>query len=242
MTALFFILLFISLYGVSMTGGKKGTGFFLSGLILHTGYIIYRWVFLRRLPVTEKHDILLFIALIVAFSFLYFYKRISLNLLLNTLPLFLSALCFLAIFQERIDTTAPNMESPWFYLHMILFISGYSLLIIGSLSGVFYFKDKTAILELIQYKSTLLGWLLFSFSLIAGSVWFYLVYGVYWLWTAKELWTTIVWFFYSFYLHARMIKSLYGLPASALGTAGSLIIIFSYLGVTPLLGSPWTQF
>ncbi|MFN3740911.1 MAG: hypothetical protein ACK4TF_09630 [Thermodesulfovibrionales bacterium] len=56
------------------------------------------------------------------------------------------------------------------------------------------------------------------------------------------LWTTIVWFYYALYLHGRFINSLRGPIASEIGVAGILVLLFSYLGVTPILGSPWTQF
>ena len=57
-----------------------------------------------------------------------------------------------------------------------------------------------------QYRSLLLGYVLFSIAMIFGGIWAYLAWGTYWLWTPKELWTTIVWFFYSLYLHARLVR------------------------------------
>jgi ABC-type transport system involved in cytochrome c biogenesis permease subunit len=53
---------------------------------------------------------------------------------------------------------------------------------------------------------------------------------------------TVTWFFFSFYLHARLMKSLRGRPAALIGVLGFVVMLFSYLGVTPILGSPWTQF
>lgn len=242
MIAIIFILLFISLYGLSIIGNRMGAVFFGIALSLHLCYIIFRWSFLGRFPVTERHDILMIIAIGIALSILYMRKKVSLNLLFNILPMFIITLCFFSLFQERINTIEPNMNSAWFYAHMILFVIGYSLLITGSATGILYLKEKTHLLEIVQYKLSLSGWVIFSLSLIAGSVWFFLVHGVYWLWSAKELWTTITWLYYSFYLHARMIGTLRGRPASIFGIAGVGIILFSYLGVTPILGSPWTQF
>ena len=79
MTNLLLILVFISLYGLSMIGDKKGIIFFVLGLLLHTGYIFYRAFFLGWMPVTERHDILLVMALLVAGSFfyLYLYRKVS---------------------------------------------------------------------------------------------------------------------------------------------------------------------
>lgn len=242
MTGLYFVLLFISLYGVSLIGGRRGLSLYLSGLVLHGGYLLYRWSFLGRPPVTEKHDILLVMAFLVALSLLYFRRKVSGDLLFTAAPLFAVTFCLFAVFQERLDTIEPNMNSPWFYAHISFFTLGYSLFAIGSLAGVFALKEDGRLFETVQYRFILSGWLLFSFSLVAGSVWFYLSYGVYWLWTAKEIWITISWLYYSFYLHARLIRSLSGRPASLLGTAGLAVMLFAYLGVTPILGSPWSQF
>lgn len=244
MINLLFILVFISFYGLSMIGSRKGTVFFVFGLLLHAGYVLYRALFLGGIPITEKHDILLVTALLVAVSFFYFYvyRKVSLNMLLDTIPLYVAFLCFFAVFQERMDSIDPNMNLIWFYLYIIFFILGFALFTVSSIAGIFYLREKSLAHEMVQYRLALFGWLLFSFSLIGGSVWFYLTYGSYWLWTAKELWITIVWFYYSFYLHGRLVKSLRGTPSVILGATGFPILLFSYLGVMPILGSPWTQF
>ena len=242
MMNLFAVLAFISLYGLSMIGDKKGSVLFTLGLIVHAGYVLYRTIHLGWLPVTAKHDILLVMALLVAFSFFYFHKRVPLNMLLNVLPLFVVGLSVFAVFQERIDTIDPNMNSEWFYVYIIFFIAGCSFFAGSTIAGVLYLMESSVLYDAIQHRFALFGWLLFSISLIGGSVWFFLAYGSYWLWTAKELWITIVWFYYSFYLHGRLVGSLRGKPSAILGVAGFPILIFSYLGVMPLLGSPWTQF
>jgi ABC-type transport system involved in cytochrome c biogenesis permease subunit len=236
------VLAFISLYGLSVIGDRKGLVFFTLGLFIHAGYVLYRTIHLGWLPVTARHDILLVMALLVAFSFFYFHKRVPLNMLLDVLPLFVVVLSGFAIFQEIIDSIDPNMNSIWFYLYIIFFIAGCSFFVVSSIAGVLYLKERSVLYETIQHRFALFGWLLFSCSLIGGSIWFFLTYGVYWLWTAKELWITIVWFYYSFYLHGRLLRSLRGSPSAIVGVAGFPVLIFSYLGVMPLLGSPWTQF
>jgi len=236
------ILVSIALYGLSLIGGKKGRILFILGFLLHTGYVIYRGVSLGWVPVTERHDILLVMGLIVAGSFFYLNRRVPLNMILDTLPLFVIILSLFAVFQIRMDSIEPYMDSRWFYIHIIFMILGYSLFIISSITGISYIRAEQMALEVIQYRLALFGWLFFSFSLIGGSFWFFYTYGSYWLWTAKELWITIVWFYYSFYLHARLIRSLSGKPSALLGIAGFPVIMFSYLGVMPIIGSPWTQF
>jgi hypothetical protein len=98
MINLFLILTFISLYGLSIIGDRKGVVFFTLGLLLHFGYLVYRAIHLGWLPVTERHDILLVMAFSVALGFFYLKKKVSLNMLLNTLPLFVVILSFFAVF------------------------------------------------------------------------------------------------------------------------------------------------
>ena len=236
------ILMFISLYGLSMVGGKKGTGYFIAGFVIHIGYMLYRSFYLGWLPVTERYDILLLMSLGGASSFFYLRKKVQLNLVLDVLPLLVILLSLFAVFQGRMDTIDPVMNSGWFYSHIIFLVLGYAFFTAGTAVGIIYLRKKSIVHEVIQYRLTLFGWLLFSFSLIGGSTWFFLTYGSYWLWTAKELWITVVWFYYSFYLHSRLMKSLSGRPAVIVGIIGFPIIIFSYLGVMPILGSPWSQF
>lgn len=240
MLHLFIILFSVVFFSLSVQGGSRGPLFFMGGVILLLCYILFRFITTGHLPVTDKYDILLMIALVSAFLILLFLKRDESGLLyIRLLP---AGFAFLSVFHERINTISPNMNSIWFYLHASLFIIAFSLFSIGSATGFIYLKTQDEKFESLQYKFILSGWLIFSLSLIAGSVWFFLAHGVYWLWTAKELWTTIVWLYYAFYLHGRFINSLRGPIASEIGVAGIMVLLFSYLGVTPVLGSPWTQF
>ncbi|MGD1075254.1 MAG: cytochrome c biogenesis protein CcsA, partial [Thermodesulfovibrionales bacterium] len=94
--------------------------------------------------------------------------------------------------------------------------------------------------EMLQYKAILVGYCLFSLSMIFGGIWAYFAWGTYWLWTPKELWTSILWLFYSFYLHARLNQWWMGRPMVLLGIAGFSIVMFTYLGVSLLMKSSHT--
>ncbi len=241
MAELLIVLSIIGLYGIGISGGRTGRVCLISALVVHLIFLVYRTVNLGHLPVTEKFDILLSTGFLSALCLNYIFSRekiVGSDYLILVPVVF----CILAVFHERINTISPNMNSIWFYLYMFLFVTGFSLLSSGSAIGILYLIKQDGLIEALQYRITLTGWLLFSFSLIAGSVWFFLVHGVYWLWTAKELWLTIVWFYYTFYLHGRLINSLKGPVISEIGVAGLPLFLFAYLGVTPVLGSPWTQF
>jgi ABC-type transport system involved in cytochrome c biogenesis permease subunit len=90
---------------------------------------------------------------------------------------------------------------------------------------------------MLQYKIILVGYSLFSAGMIFGGIWAYLAWSTYWLWTPKELWTVILWLFYSLYLHARLRNWWEGKPSVSLGIIGFFIMMFTYLGVSLLMES-----
>jgi ABC-type transport system involved in cytochrome c biogenesis permease subunit len=82
-----------------------------------------------------------------------------------------------------------------------------------------------------------MGYAFFSISMILGGIWAFYAWGTYWLWTPKELWTTMVWLYYGLYLHARLTGWWTGRPAAWLGITGFAVVMFTYLGVSLLMDS-----
>ena len=131
----------------------------------------------------------------------------------------------------------PVLNTIWFELHVILSFLSYALFAVGSIFGVMFLRYGDREQETNQYKNLLLGYVLFSVAMIFGGIWAHLAWGTYWLWTPKELWTTIVWFFYSLYLHARLVRGWTGRPVAWMGIIGFLIVMFTYVGVGLLMKS-----
>jgi ABC-type transport system involved in cytochrome c biogenesis permease subunit len=73
--------------------------------------------------------------------------------------------------------------------------------------------------------------------MVAGGIWGYYAWGTYWLWTPKELWTSILWLFYSLYLHLRLKGVQWERAVAWGGIIGFAVTIFTYLGVSILMKS-----
>ena len=131
----------------------------------------------------------------------------------------------------------PVLKTIWFELHVILSFVSYALFSIGAVFGILslFYNEEPA--EDNQYRSLLLGYVLFSTAMIFGGIWAYFAWGTYWLWTPKELWTTIVWFFYSLYFHARLVRGWTGPKVVWMGIIGFVIVMFTYAGVGLLMKS-----
>lgn len=239
---IFFLLVPAAFYIMGLWEGKKGEYFFMAGVGFHLLTIAHRWSVLGWFPLAEKHDTISFMALCTALVYLYYQRqgRIK-DLPLLALPL-VSVFVFVSIGHRTIDTLSPFLQSPWFYLHVFFYFLSYGFFAVSACIGMIYIIQGGRDIELLQHRSAMNGWLLLSLSLFTGSIWFYVAYGTYWLWTSKEMWITITWLFYGLYLHARLMKGFSGRPASAMGVLGLAIALFTYFGVGTVIKSPPTQF
>jgi len=131
----------------------------------------------------------------------------------------------------------PVLRTIWFELHVILSFIAYALFGVGALFGVIAARQADSSAETGQYRCLLLGYTLFSIAMIFGGIWAYYAWGTYWLWTPKELWTTIVWFYYSLYLHGRLVRGWAGPKVIGMGIFGFFIVLFTYAGVGLLMKS-----
>jgi cytochrome c-type biogenesis protein CcsB len=83
-------------------------------------------------------------------------------------------------------------------------------------------------LESLAYRLYVIGFVLWTFTLIAGAVWAERAWGRYWGWDVKEVWTFIIWVIFAGYIHARATRGWRGDRAAWLGLIGFGALIFNY--------------
>jgi cytochrome c-type biogenesis protein CcsB len=83
-------------------------------------------------------------------------------------------------------------------------------------------------LEALAYRLYVIGFVLWTFTLIAGAVWAERAWGRYWGWDVKEVWTFIIWVIFAGYIHARATRGWRGDRAAWLGLVGFLALLFNY--------------
>lgn len=83
-------------------------------------------------------------------------------------------------------------------------------------------------LENLTYLTTVIGFVFWTFTLIAGSIWAERSWGRFWGWDTKEVWTFIVWIIYAGYIHARATRGWRGTRSAWLAIIGFLAVLFNY--------------
>ncbi len=228
-------IILVILYLLALIGPR----FVLPALGLHSVLITQAALRYGRIPLVGMRDTLGFLAgaIGVIYVITAWNRRRDLFTYLNL------ALILLLFFGSFISPPSPRgplspvLRTLWFEFHVILSFVSYAFFAVGAVFGFLALSSNAPAVERNQYRSLLLGYVLFSVAMIFGGIWAFYAWGTYWLWTPKELWTAIVWLFYSLYLHARLVRGWTGPKVIWMGIIGFVIVFFTYAGVGLLMKS-----
>jgi len=221
--------------------GSSRVLIFAAGFVFQSIYLLQRSLSLGRLPLLGPHDTLAFFALSIAAMSLitscaHPVRRSRWFTVSSGITAGLFSLCALTFKPSNLPLPQ-ILDTLWFELHVVLAFFSYALFVVGGLfCAAFLMREERAYLDL-QFKTALVGWSFFSASMVAGGIWGYYAWGTYWLWTPKELWTSILWLFYALVLHLRLKGGDWDRLTAWLGIAGVAVMLFTYLGVSMLMKS-----
>lgn len=84
------------------------------------------------------------------------------------------------------------------------------------------------VLESLAYRFTIIGFIFWTFTLIAGSIWANDAWGRYWGFDTKEVWTFVIWVLYAGYIHARATRGWRGTRSAWLSIVGFAAVMFNF--------------
>jgi len=218
-----------------------------AGVILQTALLAHRWWTAGYLPVTNLFATLFFFSWALAIIYLYFELRYrvratGLFVMLLNLALLAGALPR----DTAVPALIPALDTPLFSLHIIFSFVGYAFFAMAFSIGALYLCQTRLDTQLLPDLSTLrkineeaifLGFGLFTFCMVAGSIWAYIAWGHWFSWNIKSVWSVLVWMFYAGMCHAKFIRRWQGGVYACLSIAGFAVVLFTYLGIGLLLES-----
>jgi cytochrome c-type biogenesis protein CcsB len=83
-------------------------------------------------------------------------------------------------------------------------------------------------LEALAYRFVIVGFVLWTFTLIAGAIWANDSWGRYWGFDTKEVWTFVIWVLYAGYIHARATRGWRGTRSAWLCIIGFVTVLFNF--------------
>lgn len=140
------------------------------------------------------------------------------------------------------DELVPSLKSYWLPIHVTVATLSVGIFIVGAIvSALYLLSDKeiggerfwrklppARALEKFSYSLHIIGFPLWTFTLIAGAIWAREAWGAYWNWDPKEVWTFVIWTVYAAYLHARATKNTSRRAANWIALAGFACIVINY--------------
>ena len=148
-------------------------------------------------------------------------------------------------FYVAVAPQPPALQSTWLVIHVFVAILGTSFFALGgglSLvqllqarreargSGLRFLATLPNALKLenLAYRLILVGFVFWTFTLIAGAVWAERAWGRYWGWDTKEVWTFIIWTIFAGYIHARATRGWRGSRSAWLAIIGFAAVMFNF--------------
>ncbi len=83
-------------------------------------------------------------------------------------------------------------------------------------------------LEALAFRLNAVGFVLWTFTVMAGAIWAEHAWGRYWGWDPKEIWSFVIWVVYASYLHARTTQGWAGRRSAYLAIAGFVALILNF--------------
>lgn len=208
----------------------------LAGVVTQLVLLVLRWNAGSHLPVTGLFETQHFLALWVAVVAVYFSFRYRADSFMPAaMVLTVASLLFAGKGPMDISPLTPTIDTPLFLIHVATSFAAYGLFGIAALMAVYRTLDwpgsPLGNERRMMDESLYIGYILFTWAMIAGSLWAYLAWGSYWTWRIKGLWSWILWFYYSGVLHVRNRPQWQGWPLNVLAIAGFALVLFTYLGL-----------
>jgi cytochrome c-type biogenesis protein CcsB len=230
---------------VDKMNGTERAGFILlwvATTILGIG-VVLRGVAAGRVPWANMYEFSISGAFLILLVYLTALKIKDLRFIATFISGFALITIFAAVslFYVEVQTVMPALQSYWLVIHVVVAIMATGFFAVAAGLHIFYllkasgrgkklFSHFPELLQMerIAYRFNVVGFVLWSFTLIAGAVWAERAWHRYWGWDTKEVWTFIIWVLYAGYLHAMATRGWNGKRAAWLGLVAFLAVIFNF--------------
>jgi cytochrome c-type biogenesis protein CcsB len=224
------------------------------GVVLHGVGVVTRGIAAQRVPWANMYEFSITGSFIV--TAIYLLALIWKDL--KFISTFVSGFVVLIIgsantlFYVQVESLLPALQDYWLVIHVsVAILATAFFMIAAAMAGILIMKESKFIqttklpgaswfrgilkvfpkvdkLERTSYQFNIIGFILWSFTLIAGAIWADKAWHRFWGWDTKEVWTFIIWTIYAAYLHATTTRGWEGKRAAWLTLIGFTAILFNF--------------
>ncbi|MCP4370504.1 MAG: c-type cytochrome biogenesis protein CcsB [Deltaproteobacteria bacterium] len=258
-------IIFILLYMLSAVGYftylflqkdyLQKSGFFIlfAGFLLHTAIIAFGFISTGHFPAHNLQETLMVAGWAIAGVFLIIQYKFNLKILgVFASPLIVLIVIAASLLPGEPVQTTNIFKNFWLISHIIIIFIGEASFALACVVGILYLMQERAIkikihgfffrrlpsLELLDttgYACIVFGFTMLTIGLITGLVYAKSVWGRFWSWDPKEVWSAITWLLYAALLHERLVMGWRGRKAAIMAIVGFAFLLFTFFGVNFLL-------
>ncbi len=216
--------------------------------VLHVGAAVFRGVAAGRVPWANMFEFTLTATAIIVGVFLV----VQLWQDIRFIGAFVTGFVLIALgvatvnFYVDVVPLPPSLQSAWLVIHVFVASLGTGFFALGAALSVVQllqarreagkavslrFLDtlpSAEKLENMAYRMIVVGFVFWTFTLIAGAIWANRAWGRYWGWDTKEVWTFIIWTIFAGYIHARATRGWRGSRSAWLAIIGFSAVVFNF--------------
>jgi cytochrome c-type biogenesis protein CcsB len=219
-----------------------------SGFVVHFLSILFAWIELKHLPISNLHEVLSFFAFVIVLAFLLSYARYR----MDSLSVFIFTLVFILTLGANLvhsqRTMRPEvLKSLWLYIHVPTTFLGYAALFVAFAVGIMYliqekelkrkrpqaFYYRLPSLEVcdeLGYRALGIGFSLLTIGIVAGAFWASRSQNTSWERDPKIIWSYVTWLIYAVLLHYRLSAGWRGRRAAWMSVIGFIIVLAAFFG------------
>jgi cytochrome c-type biogenesis protein CcsB len=234
---------------------RIGMGFMWVAAALHMFGVVSRGIAASRVPWANMYEFSITGTLVAVVIFLVAQRlRSDIRFIATFVAGFVLLVLGIAttVWYVKVKTLMPALQDYWLVIHVSVAILGTAFFNIAAALSIAYllkgakflddprlpifrwgkrllamFPDAEKLARL-SYRFNIIGFILWSFTLIAGAIWAERAWHRYWGWDTKEVWTFIIWTIYAGYLHANATRGWSGKRSAILALVGFAAIIFNF--------------
>ena len=222
--------------------------------LMHAAGVVMRGIAASRVPWANMYEFSISGSLAIVGIFLsaWFIKEIRVIAVLVTAFALLILGSATTLFYVQVKTLMPALQSYWLVIHVTVAVLATAFFNIAAALSVAYLLrswgwlnqsnlsiakltkrvlsvfPESKKLENLSYRFNVIGFMLWSFTLVAGAIWAERAWHRFWGWDTKEVWTFIIWTIYAGYLHATATRGWTGARAIWLSLIGFAAVIFNF--------------
>ncbi len=237
-----------------------GCGLLLTGVIFQSVVIVWSFAQSGHMPVNNLHETLALVAWALVGAFLALHVKLRVKVLgIYVAPLAAFILFIASQFPREPMQPQGLLKGFWLVVHIVtIFLgdAGFALACgvgilyliqernIKSKNRGFFFKRLPSLdlLDSTGYACVVIGFTMLTIGLVTGMVFAKNVWGRFWSWDPKEVWSAITWIFYAALMHERLAVGWRGRRAAIMAIVGFVVLLFTFLGVNFLLKGHHGQF